>query len=88
MVNSAIVTIIDKRDTIIGDFELPVKITVDELSKKMIEFLKAKDSDTYIGLSDVSFQFKNRILDKSETLYENEVWDGSILKIIFSESYI
>ena len=83
MVDSAIVTVTDKTSTVIGDFELPVRITAGELSKKMIAFLKAKDSDRYTVISDLRFQFNDRILDNAETLYENEIWDGSILRIIF-----
>lgn len=83
MIDSAIVTILDKNGIRLGDFELPVKITVKELSKKMMDFLKAKDSETYAGLSALKFQYKNRTLEQNETLYENEVWDGSFLKIIF-----
>ena len=83
MVDSAIITVLDKNDNCLGDFELPIKITIDELAKKMIEFLKAKDSERYIGLSSLKFQYKNKELENNETLYENEVWDGSFLKIIF-----
>ena len=83
MVDSAIVTILDKNGMRLGDFELPIKITVRQLSKKMIDFLKAKDSETYTGLTTLTFQYKGRMLELNETLYENEVWDGSFLKIIF-----
>ena len=82
MVDLSIVTIIDKNGDCLGDFELPIKITIKELSKKMLDFLKAKDSESYAGLSSIKFEYKNRILEKDETLYENEVWDGSFLKII------
>lgn len=83
MVDYAIVTLIDKNNVNLGDFELPLKITVDELTKKMIKFLKAKDGERYLYLSDLNFSYNGRTLMKQETLYENEVWDGSILKIIF-----
>lgn len=83
MVDYAIITLLDKNNVNLGDFELPLKITVDELSKKMIKFLKAKDTERYIYLSDLNFSYNGKVLMKHETLYENEVWDGSILKIIF-----
>lgn len=83
MVDSAIITVLDKNDNSLGDFELPIKITIEELSKKMVEFLKAKGAERYIGLSKLKFQYKNKELANNETLYENEVWDGSFLKIIF-----
>lgn len=83
MVDSAIITVLDKRDVCLGDFELPLKLTIEDLTKKIIEFLKAKDSELYSGLSELKIQYKGRILSDSETLYENEVWDGSFLKFIF-----
>lgn len=83
MVEFAIITIIDRNNVSLGDFELPLKVTVEELSKKMIRFLKAKDGERYMYLSELNFAYKDRVLDKSETLYENGVWDGSYLKILF-----
>ncbi len=83
MVDLAIITVLDKNNDCLGDYELPLKITVEELSKKIVEFFKAKDSEKYANLSSVRIQYKEKDLESSETLYENEVWDGSILKIIF-----
>ena len=83
MVDYAIITLFDKNNVNLGDFELPLKITVDELTRKMIKLLKAKDAERYLYLSDLNFSYNGKILMKHETLYENEVWDGSILKIIF-----
>lgn len=83
MVDYAIITLLDKNNVCLGDFELPLKITIEELTRKMIKFLKAKDTERYLYLSDLQFSYKGRILMKHETLYDNEVWDGSILKIIF-----
>ena len=86
MVESAIITVLDKNDVSLGDFELPVKVTVRDLSSKMIAFLKAKDYDTYENLSALSIQHNGRVLDEEETLYENGIWDGSFLKIVFEEN--
>ncbi len=83
MVDFAIITLIDKNNVSLGDFELPLKITIDELSRKMIRFLKTKDAERYLYLSDLNFAYKDRVLGKQETLYENAVWDGSYLKILF-----
>ncbi|MBQ8802682.1 MAG: hypothetical protein IJZ53_03470 [Tyzzerella sp.] len=83
MVDYAIITIIDKNNVSLGDFELPLKVTVGELSKKMVHFLKAKDAQQYMYLSELNFAYKDRVLDRDETLYENAVWDGSYLKILF-----
>jgi len=83
MVDFAIITIIDKNNVSLGDFELPLKITIGELTKKMVRFLKAKDGERYMYLSELQFAYKNRVLNDNETLYENGVWDGSFLKILF-----
>ena len=83
MTDFAIVTIIDKNNVSLGDFELPLKVTVGELSKKMVRFLKAKDAAQYMYLSQLNFAYKDRVLKEDETLYENAIWDGSYLKILF-----
>ena len=85
MVDYAIITIIDKNNVSLGDFELPLKVTVGELSKKMVHFLKAKDAQQYMYLSELNFAYKDRVLDRDETLYENAVWDGSYLKILWNK---
>lgn len=83
MVDAAIVTIIDKNNTEIGDFELPLKVSVSELSKKIEAVLNAMDSDKYQGISDLRIEYKSKPLHDDETLYENGIWDGSIIKIVF-----
>ncbi len=83
MVDYAIITLLDKNNVNLGDYELPLKITIEELTQKMISFFKAKDGERYMYLSDLQFSYNGRVLMKQETLYENEVWDGSLLKIIF-----
>ena len=83
MVDFAFITVVDNNNVSLGDFELPLKITIGELATKMIQFLKAKDAERYLYLSEVKFAYKERILGETETLYENAVWDGSFLKILF-----
>ena len=83
MVDKSIVTIIDKSDSIIGDFELPIKITVKHLSQKIVALLKAMDNEKYYALDKIKIQYNNNVLNEDDTLYENAVWDGSIIKILF-----
>ena len=81
MVDSAIITIMDKSNNTIGDFELPLKIPVKELEKKLIALLKAMDSDMYVCLERLKIEYNGKILDGEETLYQNAIWDGSIIKL-------
>lgn len=83
MVDSAIITLLDKNNVCLGDFDLPLKISVDELSRKLLAFLKAKESDTYASVFELKIRYNDRILDKTETLYDNGVWDGSFLNIVY-----
>ena len=52
MVNSAIITVKEFSGYEIGDFELPIKMPVEDLSKKFVDVLKAIDSERYEGISD------------------------------------
>ena len=81
MVDSAIITMLDKNSKVIGDFELPLKISIRELEKKLIALLAAMDSDTYVGLEGLKMEYNGKILDGDDTLYQNAAWDGSIIKL-------
>ena len=72
---------IDKSNNVIGDFELPLKIPAKELEKKLIALLKAMNSDVYVGLDGLKIEYKGKILEGEETLYQNAIWDGSIIKL-------
>lgn len=81
MVDSAIITILDKNNSEIGDFELPLKIPVKELEKKLVALLKAMDSDKYACLENLKVEYKDKLLDEEDTLYQNAIWDGSIIRL-------
>ncbi len=83
MVDSAVVTMIDKNDNTIGDFELPLKISIKELEKKLVALLKAMDSDKYVVLEALEIEYNGKVLSDDDTLYQNAVWDGSIIKLNF-----
>ena len=81
MVDSAIITMLNKSNETIGDFELPLKIPIKELEKKLVGLLKAMDSDKYVCLEKVKVEYNGKILDGDDTLYQNAVWDGSSIKL-------
>ncbi len=81
MVDSAIITIIGKLNEPIGDFEIPLNIPIKELEKKLVALLKAMDSDRYECLEKIKIEYNRKILDEEDTLYQNAVWDGSIIKL-------
>jgi hypothetical protein len=63
MVNSAIITVKEFSGYEIGDFELPIKMPVEDLSKKFVDVLKAIDSERYEGISDIKIRYNNRIFN-------------------------
>ena len=81
MVDSAIITMVDKFGMVIGDFELPVKIPIKEFEKKLVGLLKAMDSDKYVCIEKVEVEHNGRLLDGDDTLYQNAIWDGSTIKL-------
>ena len=81
MDDTAIITLIDENSKVIGDFELPLKIYIGELAIKLLATLKSMNIEQFIASTDIKISFNNRILNSYETLYENEIWDGSFLKI-------
>ena len=83
MVDSSIVTLTDKNDVAIGDFEIPIKITVKELQNKLVAMLKAMDCEKYEGLEVLEIEYQGDILSEDDTLYQNAVWDGSIVKLVY-----
>ena len=83
MVDLAIITVLDTCDRVIGDFELPVKITVSELMGKIADVLMAMDDERYAGLNVTGIQYRNSRLQDNDTLYNNGIWDGSIIKLIY-----
>ncbi len=83
MVDSAIITVLDKMNDVIGDFEIPVKITIKELCPKIIGLLKAMDSEKYIGIDSISIEHNGVVLKDGDTLYQNSIWDGSTIKLTY-----
>lgn len=83
MVDSAIITVLDKMNDTIGDFEIPVKINIKELRPKIIGLLKAMDSEKYIGIDSINIEHNGVILKDEDTLYQNSIWDGSTIKLIY-----
>lgn len=83
MVNSAIITIKEFSGYEIGDFELPIKMPVADLSKKLLDVLKAIDGERYANISEIKIKHNNKILKSNQTLYSQGIWDGSIISISF-----
>lgn len=83
MVDSAIITVLDRTNEFIGDFDLPVKITIKELCLKIADTLKAMDSEKYMRIDNVALEYNGGILKGDDTLYQNSIWDGATIKLIY-----
>ena len=81
MVDAAIITVLDKENRELGDFELPVKIPIKELEKKLTAFLKAMEDDRFLMVRNVKIVYQDHMLQENSTLYQNGIWDGSVIKL-------
>jgi uncharacterized ubiquitin-like protein YukD len=63
------------------DMELPAQIEISKLSDMLLETLQTAEPLLFSDKSTLEMEFKGKKL-MSGTLYDNKVWDGSILNII------
>lgn len=63
------------------DMELPAQIEMAKLSDMLLETLQTAEPLLFSDKSTLEIKFKGEKL-MSGTLYDNKVWDGSILNII------
>lgn len=64
------------------DVELPLKLSIEELSKKLVETLKAIDYGRFVSVDSINIMFKDKLLNPENTLEDYGVWDGSYLTIV------
>ena len=77
----AIVTVKDRSGQFERDMELPVGLPVSVLAKKLLEALKIIDQRTFSPYGSLSLFCGGKALDKTKTLNELEIWDGSIIVV-------
>lgn len=80
MVDHVIVTV--ETNTQKKDMELPDKISVELLSKKLLEVLKELIPMEFREKEQIDLYFENIRLNENKSLREQYVWDGSILKVM------
>ena len=73
----------DRGNREIADMEIPLKIPVKELSVKLVETLREMDPDCFSEIQDIKISYNDKILNKDETLYQNGVWDGSRIQLMY-----
>lgn len=64
------------------DLELPLKLSIGELTKKLLVTLKAIDYERFARIDSIGLVFQGRRLDPELTLEHYGVWDGSYLTVI------
>ena len=79
MIDHVLVTIETEKTR--RDMELPDKLPVDELSKKLLEVLRENLPSEFRNKDGISLFYEGRQLIGGKSLSEQYVWDGSILKI-------
>ena len=63
------------------DMELPAQVEVDKVCSMLLETLQTAEPILFSDKESISLKYKNKLVD-SGTLYENKIWNGSILEII------
>lgn len=63
------------------DVELPVKLQIDELEKKVLETLIEMDFERFGSVKKIKLSCGGRPLDPDKTLEEYGIWDGGILHV-------
>ena len=83
MVEFSIVTVYDKGNREIGDMELPLKMQICDLSVKLAATLREMDPERFSEVQNVKILYQDKILGEKETLYQNGVWDGSRIQLMY-----
>lgn len=76
-----IVTVRDRSGKFECDMELPVNLPTAMLANKLLETLKNIDYRTFSSFGALSLSCGGAVLDKTKTLNELEIWDGSIIVV-------
>ena len=78
------VTLLFKRQYQEIDLELPLKLSIEELSKKMVDTLKAIDYRRFASIDSIKLMYNDKMLNPELTLEDYGVWDGSYLVVVES----
>lgn len=79
MIDHVLVTV--KSGAFHNDMELPVRISVKELSEKLLEIFKGLSPEIFGEKETIDLYFEGIRLNPSKTLEDSYVWDGCILEI-------
>ncbi len=79
MIDNVLVSI-KYNNELINDMEMPANIEVDVLSDMLLETLKTAEPEHFGRKNNLRLKCNGKDLS-SGTLFENKVWDGSILEI-------
>lgn len=63
------------------DMELPAQIEIQKLCEMLLDTLQNAESSLFSDFTSVKLQHNRKIIDKG-TLFDNKIWDGSILEVV------
>lgn len=63
------------------DMELPAQIEINKVCAMLLETLQTAEPMLFSDVEQISLKYRNRIIANG-TLFENKIWDGSIVEII------
>lgn len=66
------------------DMELPTMLPIVELKQKLMYTLKKHIGAKLQSFSSISLKYQNTILMDGVALADYQIWDGSILEVLFS----
>lgn len=69
------------REKMFLDMELPAQIEIPVLIKMLLDALQTAEPQLFSPVEDIKLKHKGNIVEKG-TLYDNKIWDGSIVEIV------
>jgi len=83
MQNSSLITVSDHNGFSI-DVEIPTQEKLKDIKLKLIELLSMLDYEKFNKNMDYSFYHEETLIDEEDTLFDANVWDGSILTVVLT----
>lgn len=63
------------------DMELPAQVEISKVCSMLLETLQTAEPMLFSDIEQISLRYKNHSVNNG-TLFENKIWDGSIVEII------
>lgn len=79
----ALITLRTKDNSWEKDLELPAKMKLKNVARKVLDTIKAMDESRFADIYRLRFTYETKVLNEEATLADYQIWDGSILYISY-----